>query len=64
MELESEICNFSDGTIIYASDTSVDVVMIKLEGDLKRLRQWFTSNDMSANSSKFQIMFLGLKSKN
>ena len=41
MELESEICNFADDTTIYACDTSVDVVIIKLEGDLQRLMQWF-----------------------
>ena len=38
--------------------------MIKLEGDLQGLMQWFTDNGMSANPSKFQILFLGLKSKN
>ena len=34
VELESEICNFADDTTIYACDTSVDSVMIKLESDL------------------------------
>ena len=61
MELESEICNFADNTSIYACDTDVEAVMIRLEGDLQRLMQLFTNNGMSANSSKFQIMFLGLK---
>ena len=36
MDLESEISNFADDTAIYTCDTSVDVVMIKLEGDLQR----------------------------
>ena len=35
--------------------------MIRLEGDLQKLMQWFTNNSMSANPSKFQIMVLGLK---
>ena len=35
--------------------------MIGLEGDLQGLMQWFTDNGMSANHSKFQIMFLGLR---
>ena len=26
--------------------------------------EWYTANGMSANPSKFQIMFLGLKGKN
>ena len=61
MELESEICNFADDTTIYACDTDVEAVMIRLENDLQGLMQWFTNNGMSANPSKFQIMFLGLK---
>ena len=61
MELESEICNFADDTTIYACDTDVEAVMIRLENDLQGLMQWFNNNGMSANPSKFQIMFLGLK---
>ena len=61
LELESEICNFADDTTIYACDTHVEAVMTRLEGDLQGLMQWFTNNGMSANPSKFQIMFLGLK---
>ena len=49
MELESEICNFADDTTIYACDTDVEAIMIRLEGDLQRLMQWFTNNGMSAN---------------
>ena len=41
MELESEICNFADDTTIYACDTDVEAVMIRLEGDLQGLMQWF-----------------------
>ena len=61
LEVESEICNFADDTTIYACDTDVEAVIIRLEGDLQGLMQWFTNNGMSANPSKFQIMFLGLK---
>ena len=61
MELVSEICNFADDTTIYACNTDVEAVMISLEGDLQGLMQWFTNNGMSANASKFKVMFLGLK---
>ena len=61
MELESEICNFADDTTIYACDTDVEAVMIRLENDLQGLMQWFNNNGMSANPSKFQIMFFGAK---
>ena len=57
IEMKSEICSFADDTTIYAHDTSIEVVMIRLEGDLHRLMQWFTDNSMTANASKFQIMF-------
>ena len=59
--MESEICNFADDTTIYACDTSIEAVMIRLEGDVHRLMQWFTDNGMKANPSKLQIMFLGRK---
>ena len=61
MELESEICSFADDTTSYTCDTDVEAVMNGLEGDLQGLMQWFANNDMSANPSKFQIMFFGLK---
>ena len=61
MEMELEICNFEGDTTIYACDTHVEAAMIKLEGDLQGLMQWFTNNAMSANHSKFQIMLLVLK---
>ena len=59
MELESEIRNFADDTIIYACDTSVDAVMIRLVRGWSTsinhiyygLTQWFTDNGMSANPS-------------
>ena len=62
MEVESEICNFADDTTIYACGTDLEAVMIRLEGDLQgcNLMQWFINNGMSANPSKFQIMFSGL----
>ena len=34
-DLESEICNFADDTTIYACDTSVDAVTIKVKDDLQ-----------------------------
>ena len=61
IEMESEICNFADDTIIYACDTSIEAVVIRLEGDVYRLIKWITDKGMKANPSKFQIMFLGRK---
>ena len=61
IEMESGICNFADDTKIYACDTSIEAVMIRIEGDVYKLMKWFTDNGMKANPSKFQIMFLGRK---
>ena len=63
-DLESEICNFADDTTIYSCESNIDSVLIKLERDLQEVLEWYTANGMSANPSKFQIMFLGLKRKN
>ena len=59
IEMESDVCNFADDTTIYACDTSIEAVIIRLESDLHRMLQWFNDNGMKANPSKFQIMFLG-----
>ena len=59
--MESEVCNFADDTTIYACNASIDAVMTRLEGDMHRLMKWFSCNGMTANPSKFQIMFLGRK---
>jgi len=64
MDLESEICNFTDDTTLYSYSTSLDDATIRLENDLQKLLTWFTENGMRANPSKFQMMFLGHKRAN
>ena len=49
MEMESEICNSADDTTVYACETAIEAVMIRLEGNLHRLMQWYTDNGMKAN---------------
>ena len=61
-DLESEICNFADDTTVYSCNTNIDSVTIKLERDLQGLLELYTVNGISGNLSKFQIMFLSLKS--
>ena len=63
-DLESEICNLADDTTIYSCDSNIDSVIIKLERDLQEVLEWYSANGMSANPSKFQIMFIGLERKN
>ena len=45
------MCNFADDTTIYACDASIEAVMIRLEGDMHWLMNWFTCNGMKANPS-------------
>ena len=59
--MESDICSFADDTRIFAFDTSIEAVMIRLESDLHRMLRWFTDNGIKVNHSKFQIMFLEKK---
>ena len=59
MEIESEICNSADDTTMYACETAIEAVMIRLEGKLHRLMQWFTDNGIKVNPSNFLLMFLG-----
>ena len=61
---ESEICNFADDNTLFACDSTLDKVIIKLKADLIRLDKWFSNNSMVANPSKFQLMFLGNKDFN
>ena len=57
----SEICNFADDNTIYALSHSVEAMIAKLEIDIYNTLKQFDLNSMVANPSKFQVMFLGLK---
>ena len=56
--------NFADETTMYSCDSNIDPLIIKLEGYLQEVLECYSANGMSANPSKFEIMFLGLKRKN
>ena len=55
------MCNFADDSTLYALDNNLDKVCTKLEMDVKVTLKWLHDNSMSANASKFQLMFLGKK---
>ena len=58
---DSEICNFADDNTIYVLSHSVEAMIAKLKIDIYNTLNWFDSNSMVANPSKFQVVFLGLK---
>ena len=59
LNLESDICNFSDDNTLSACDSSIDRVVTKLTSDIPRVLNWFRSNEMVVNPDKFQVIFLG-----
>ena len=60
---ETDICNFADDTTLYACGKELDTISFTLEIETNRAIQWLKDNEMVANPSKFQLMFL-LKYKN
>ena len=59
---EAEICNCSNGTTIYACDTTVDLVSDKLEKHSFEIASWFSNNFMKLNEEKCHVMLYGKKS--
>ena len=59
----SNICNFADDSTLFAMDKKLDNVCHKLEIDIKNTLKWLHDNSMSVNASKFQLMFLGKKTR-
>ena len=55
---EADICKFVDETILSASGKDLDTISIKLEQEINTAMQWLKDNEMVANPSKFQLMFL------
>ena len=57
---ESEMCNFADDNTLFACDQKIERVIASLEINIRSTLEWFESNIMAANSSKFQLMSIGL----
>ena len=56
----SKVCNFADDNTLYATSKRLSEVLASLELDVGITLDWFETNFMVANPSKFKIMFLGL----
>ena len=55
---ETDICNFADDTTLYACGKELDTISFNLEIKTNTVIQWLKDNEMVANPSKFQLMFL------
>ena len=51
---------FADDNTLFACDQKTERVISSLELDIHSTLEWFESNMMVANPSKFQLMFMGL----
>ena len=61
---ESEICNFADNNTPFACDQKIERVIASLEIDIRSTIEWFESNMMAANPSKFhRTNVYGFKSR-
>ena len=55
------VCNFADDQSLYSHGRTIDIVVNKLEGDIKRTLVWCENNYLLPHTDKFKIMFLGTK---
>ena len=55
---ETDICNFADDTTLHACGNKLDAISFKLEIETNTAIQRLKDNEMVANPSKFQLMFL------
>ncbi len=57
----TEICNFADDNIVNSCGSNLDEVIFELEEDLCQALDWFESNILVVNPSRFQMMLFGTK---
>ena len=62
--LETEVCNFADDNTLYTCDSLLVNVLERLNKETKNAVKWFLNNSMVANPAKFQLVFIGLNTKN
>ena len=59
--MHSEISMYADDTVIYYSGSHVNAIKEKLQEDLKRVKQWLTSNRLILNQSKTKGLLYGTR---
>ena len=61
--IDSGVCNFADDNSIYAHGKNINDVVLTLENEMRKAITWFENNSLVANPDKFQLMFLGTRTK-
>ena len=57
------VCNYADGTTIYACNSDLDTIINRLETDSSILVKWFSENYMKLNEENCHFMIFSNKSK-
>ena len=60
---EGSLCNFADDNTISVTATNTDEPLQPVKINTKKCLNWFKSNEMIANPSKFQATTIGSKDK-
>ena len=60
--MDTDICNYADGTTIYAFNDNLDDIIARLENDSSLTIQWFADNFMKLNKNKCHLLILGRSS--
>ena len=58
LKLNGKVYNYADDNTISCVESDLSELKIKLQSDCLQSMDWFEKNNMKANASKFQLMFL------
>ena len=61
MNLDGNICNFADDTVLYSCRPLIYKVINEVESTLTTILTSFDQSGIVANPAKFRMMFLGKK---
>ena len=58
---DTDVCNFADDTTLYDTDMKLQVLMDRLQKEIKTSVEWFYLNYMKVNGDKCHLMIGGIK---
>ena len=61
INIESDLCNFTDDNTLHLCDLILDALVYKLEASVKSVIKWFDYNYMKLNESKCKLLISGNK---
>ena len=61
---ETKVCNYADGTTIYACRPNIKDVIVHSENAALKIIEWSPNNGIKVNEDKWHIMISGVKGSN